>query len=106
MKYYLIEISTGESAIAGKAIYEYETLNNAVANFHSKLGSAMKSDLFESEMVMVINGDGSVFKVEKYNKPYVAPEPTPIPPTPEPEVEEETDSEIEEEPEQENEETV
>lgn len=79
MKYYLIEISTGDSQIAGKAIYEYDTLNNAVANFHSKLGSAMKSDLFESEMVMVINGDGSVFKVEKYNKPYVAPEPTPVP---------------------------
>lgn len=90
MKYYLIEISTGESAIAGKAIYEYETLNNAVANFHSKLGSAMKSDLFDSEMVMVIDGDGSVFKVEKYNKPYVPPTPEP---TPEPEVEEQNEPE-------------
>lgn len=66
MKFYLIEISEGEQSITGKAIYEYATLNEAVANFHSKLGSAMKSNLFTSELVMVINSDGGIHKSEKY----------------------------------------
>lgn len=68
MKYYVVEISTGNASIAGKAIYEYETLNEAVANFHSKLGSAMKSELFNSELVMVINSEGGVHMSEKYIK--------------------------------------
>lgn len=68
MKFYLVEISTGNASIAGKAIYEYDSLNDAVANFHSKLGSAMKSELFESELVMVINSEGGVHMSEKYIK--------------------------------------
>lgn len=66
MKFYLIEISEGNQSIAGKAVYEYATLNEAVANFHSKLGAAMKSNLFTSELVMVINSDGGIHKSEKY----------------------------------------
>lgn len=66
MKFYLIEISEGDQKIEGKAIYEYATLNEAVANFHSKLGSAMKSNLYTSELVMVINSDGGIHKSEKY----------------------------------------
>lgn len=72
MKFYLVEIASGDAKIAGKAVYEYETLHEAVANFHSKLGSAMKSDMFESELVMVINGEGGVHMSEKY----IANEPT------------------------------
>ena len=68
MKFYLIEVAEGDSKIAGKAIYEYATLDEAVANFHSKLGTAMKSDLFESELVMVINSEGGVHKSEKWAK--------------------------------------
>ncbi len=66
MKYYVIEISEGDQKIEGKAIYEYATLNEAVANFHSKLGSAMKSALYTSELVMVVNSDGGIHKSEKY----------------------------------------
>lgn len=69
MKYYLIEISTGDSKIAGKAIYEYATQNEAVAMFHSKLGSAMKSALYTSELIMVIDENGAVIKSEKYIAP-------------------------------------
>lgn len=69
MKYYLIEISTGDSKIAGKAIYEYATQNEAVAMFHSKLGSAMKSTLYTSELIMVIDENGAVIKSEKYIAP-------------------------------------
>lgn len=64
--FYLIEISEGDSKISGKGIYAYETLNEAVASFHSKLGTAMKSELYTSDLVMVIDADGAVYKSEKF----------------------------------------
>ena len=45
MKYYVIEISTGDDRIEGKGIYEYDNEKSAVATFHSKLGTAMKCTL-------------------------------------------------------------
>lgn len=72
MKYYLIEISEGDSKISGKAIYEYATRNEAIANFHKKLGTAMGSDLYTSDLVMVINSTGGVEMSEKYVKESVA----------------------------------
>lgn len=67
--FYLIEIATGDSKIAGKAVYEFMTENDAVAAFHSKLASAMKSELFVSELVMVVDEYGKVLKREYYLKP-------------------------------------
>ena len=67
--FYVIEISTGDAKIAGKAIYQYNTIDEAVATFHSKLGTAMKSDLYETELVLVIGEDGEVMRAEKYTKP-------------------------------------
>ena len=66
MKFYLVEISEGDSKVSGKSIYEYETLNDAVATFHSKLGMAMNSELYTSELIMVINSEGGVHKQEKF----------------------------------------
>lgn len=71
MKYYVFEVATGDPKIAGKSVYEYNTLNEAVATFHSKLGTAMKSDLYDSDLVMVINSEGGIHKTEKYVKPVV-----------------------------------
>ncbi len=67
--FYLLEVSTGDSAIAGSAVYTYPTLNGAVATFHSKLGSAMKSPMYATMLVMVIGDDGAVYRTEKYTKP-------------------------------------
>lgn len=69
MKYYLVEISEGDAKIKGKSIYEYDTKNEAIATFHSKLGTAMKSDLYTRELVMVIDSFGNVIKKEVYEKP-------------------------------------
>lgn len=66
MNYYLIEIAEGDSSIAGKAIYGYKTLEEAKANFHTKLGNAMKSNLYTSELVIVINANGGIHCSEKY----------------------------------------
>lgn len=76
--FYLIEISNGNEKNDVKAIYQYDTENEAVAMFHSKLGSAMKSEMFESELVMVIDENGKVIKRERYVNPVLSqPEPEP-----------------------------
>ena len=67
--FYVIEISTGDAKIAGRAIYQYNTIDEAVATFHSKLGTAMKSDLYATELIMVMDDEGAVLRVEKYIKP-------------------------------------
>lgn len=66
--FYVIEISTGDPKIEGKAIYQYNTIDEAVATFHSKLGTAMKSDLYATELIMVMDDEGAVLRVEKYIK--------------------------------------
>lgn len=68
-KYYVIEIAEGEKKIAGKSIYEYATENEAVASFHKKLGTAMGSDLYTADLVMVIDDNGAVLRTEKYTNP-------------------------------------
>lgn len=69
MKYYVIEIAEGDSKIAGKGMYEYDTESLAVANFHSKLGTAMKSELYTSDLVLVMDSNGFVSKCEKWVRP-------------------------------------
>ena len=66
--FYVIEISTGDAKIAGRAIYQYNTIDEAIATFHSKLGTAMKSDLYATELIMVMDDEGAVLRVEKYIK--------------------------------------
>ena len=56
--FYVVEISTGDAQIAGKAVYQYNTLDEAVGTFHSKLGSAMKSALFPIATDVRIIEDG------------------------------------------------
>ena len=64
--YYVIQISTGDEKVAGKAIYEYDTEKAAVAAFHKKLGTAMDSELYTSSIVMVINESGFPIQSECY----------------------------------------
>lgn len=66
MKYYLIEIADGDNKITAKGVYEYNTKNEAMANFHKKLGTAMGSELYTSELIMVVSEDGNLIAIEKY----------------------------------------
>lgn len=68
MKFYLIEISEGDAKIAGKGIYEYTNYLDAIANFHSKLGVAMKSELYTSDLIMVVDSNGDVRASEKFTR--------------------------------------
>ena len=65
--YFVIEITTTDSI--AKGVYQYDTLDAAIANFHSKLGSWMKNETCQAELVMVIDDAGAVYRSEKYTKP-------------------------------------
>lgn len=75
MKYYLIEIAEGDAKIHGKGIYEYGTGSDsenkraAVASFHRKLGAAMSSDLYASDLLIVINESGNPIRREHWIAP-------------------------------------
>lgn len=60
MIYYLIEISYGDSKIAGKGMYDFSSRDAAEANYHLKFGNAMRSELYTGELVMVINSEGGI----------------------------------------------
>lgn len=75
MKYFLIEISEGDSKIAGKGMYEFTTRTEAIASYHSKLGVAMKSELYTREQIMVINSVNGVEVSEVFERPVAVEEP-------------------------------
>lgn len=71
MEFYVIEIATGDAKIAGTGMYGPYDENMAIATWHGKLSTARKSPLFTSDLVVVMNADGVVTKVEKYEVPAV-----------------------------------
>lgn len=72
--FYLVEISKGDATIQGKAVYEYETQDEAEGNFHRKLGNAILSDKFTEETCLVIDSNGAVYESKRHIKPVVEPE--------------------------------
>lgn len=69
MKFYLIEITTYEdSTPLAKGIYEYNTKNEAVANFHTKLGGAMKNANYASEQLIVVGDNNEIIESALYVK--------------------------------------
>ena len=69
MSFYVVEVAHGDPKIAGKAVYEYATLDEAVATWHQKMGTAMKSEFYTETLLMVVGFDGAVYKSEYYVRP-------------------------------------
>ena len=68
MKYYVIEISEGDAKIKGKGIHEYNSRNEAIASFHSKMGVAMKSELYTKEQLIVIDSENCEIISEVFDR--------------------------------------
>ena len=68
MKYYLIEIAEGDAKIKGKGIHEYNSRNEAIASFHSKMGVAMKSELYTKEQLMVVDSENCQIISEVFDR--------------------------------------
>ena len=78
---YLIEVTNyNDGTPVAKGMYEYKTENEAIANFHSKMGGAIKNEKYASELLMVVTYAGAVVKNEYWVRPIEAPEPTPAEP--------------------------
>lgn len=62
MKFYLFMTTEfNDGTKDSKSIYEYETLNEAEANFHKQLGGWMVKDNVSHILAMVINSEGGTY---------------------------------------------
>lgn len=81
MKYYLMEITTYVDGTAdSKGIYEYADKDLAIANFHSKMGGAMKNENYASEYLRAFYPASEAkpdqeLRVGYWKRPVVQPEP-------------------------------
>jgi hypothetical protein len=67
--YYVIEISkTKDKETESKAIYSYPTHDEAIATFHTKMGSAMKNENYLMELCQVIDDRGAVQDTEYWER--------------------------------------
>lgn len=67
----VIEVTTyNDGTQTAQGMYAYEDDNLAIANFHSKMGSAMKNAKCQTEMLMVITEEGKIWrdKVEYFDR--------------------------------------
>lgn len=82
MKYYVVEVTNNGQKLKGEAdgkvveyggvsINSYDSEQDAVASFHNKLSTNMKSNLCATELVMVIDENGLPIKTEKVVGKYV-----------------------------------
>ena len=77
-KYYLVEVTTYmDGTKDAYGVYPYDTKDLAVANFHSKMGGAMKNENYATELLTVLSGEGSVVKTEFFERPIPTPDPEP-----------------------------
>lgn len=70
MVYYLMEVTTYvDKTPKTKGVYEYEDEILAIANFHSKMGGAMKNKNYATELVQVVAENGVVVATEFFERP-------------------------------------
>lgn len=69
MKYFVILIASYNNETADKkAIYEYEKEVDALANFHSYVGTFMKDTTVKHFCIMAINSNGGVYETEVFDR--------------------------------------
>ena len=73
MKYFLIEITKTAEKIE-KGVYEYDDETAVIANFHSKMGAAMKNESYLAETLIAIKQDGTYLASEYFERKVVEPE--------------------------------
>ena len=68
--FYLIEITTyNNSTPVAKGVYNYNTLDEALASFFGKLRGAIINETYATELCIIIDGRGSVKRYEYWERP-------------------------------------
>lgn len=71
--YYLVEITTYvNSTPDAYAVYAHDSMDGAVAAFHQKMSGAMRNENYASELCIVIDGMGDMYKKEYWVRQNVA----------------------------------
>lgn len=77
MEYYVILAKKYNDGTADKkSIYVYQTIDEAVASFHSQLGGAVGASTIDSVLCLVINSVGGVLRSEYWKAEETAEEST------------------------------
>lgn len=71
--FYVFEVT--ETGTITPAVGKFDTQEAAVQSFHQRLATQMKAAACLSELVMVIDDNGAVYRSEKYTKPVEEPAP-------------------------------
>lgn len=67
MEYYVILVKKYNDGTADKkSLYVYQTLDEAVASFHSQLGGAVGASTIDSILCLVVNSVGGVIRSEHW----------------------------------------
>ena len=67
MKYFLLMIRKLDTGEFKKAVYQYDTQNEAVQAFHSNIGVAMKETATLSGVAIVVDLAGNSLRKEPFN---------------------------------------
>lgn len=77
MEYYVILAKKyNDGAADKKSIYVYQTIDEAVASFHSQLGGAVGASTIDSILCLVINSVGGTLRSEYWQAKETAEEST------------------------------
>lgn len=67
--FYLIEVTSYNNGTEeAKAIYSYQTEDEAVAKWHSKMGGAMSNETYETELLIVVDSVGTVIRSDYWQR--------------------------------------
>ena len=75
--YRVIEVTTyNDGTATAQGMYQYADDTQAIANYHSKMGAAMKNAKVQTELVMVIAENGILWKEKRdyFDRGYIDPE--------------------------------
>lgn len=77
MEYYVILVKKYNNGEADKkSIYVYQTIDEAVASFHSQLGGAVGASMIDAILCLVINSVGGILRSEYWKAEETAEEST------------------------------
>lgn len=67
--FYLIEVTNYNNDTAeSKAIYSYQTEDEAVSKWHTKMGGAMSNETYDTELLIVVNSVGAVIRSDYWQR--------------------------------------
>jgi hypothetical protein len=65
----LLYVTYNDGKATKKAIYTYATETEAIGNYHTQVGGAMKDETVKHIMAKALNTDGGIYEECTWNRP-------------------------------------